>query len=62
MAFVSMVGISASMWVLSYMTSMYTYILFYGITFGVFIGYGYLAPIRNCYDYLPDRKGMIYDI
>jgi hypothetical protein len=29
----------------------------YGIFYGLFIGFGYLAPIKNCYDHLPNKKG-----
>lgn len=57
MALISICGISGSTYSLSYMNSLYTYIFFYGICFGMFIGYGYLASVRNCYDYLPNRKG-----
>jgi hypothetical protein len=24
------------------------------------LGYGYLVPVRNCYDYLPDKKGIFW--
>ena len=57
MAFISMVGISGSTYALSYADSLSEYILYYGVLFGLFIGYGYLAGVRNCYDYLPDQKG-----
>jgi sugar phosphate permease len=57
MVLISVIGVSLSTYALSYMTNLYTYIFFYGICFGLFLGYGYLIPIRNCYDYLPDQKG-----
>ena len=60
MALVSIVGISGSIYIMSYATHFYACILVYGVFFGLFIGYGYLTPIRNCYDYLPNRKGMPY--
>ena len=56
-SFIGISGISASIYTLSYMSSLYTYIFFYGVCFGIFIGFGYLSGVRNCYDYLPDRKG-----
>lgn len=57
MVFISIAGVSGSTYALSYMTNLYSYIFFYGICFGLFLGYGYFIPIRNCYDYLPDKKG-----
>jgi hypothetical protein len=24
------------------------------------LGYGYLVPVRNSYDYLPDKKGIFW--
>lgn len=51
-------GISASMVLLSLATKFAWYVLVYGVVFGLFIGYGYMAPIKNCYSHLPDRKGL----
>lgn len=56
-AFIAILGISASTYTLSYVTNLSQYILLYGICFGTFIGFGYLAGVRNCYDYLPTQKG-----
>ena len=58
MALISVLGVSASTYALAYITSLYSYIFFYGICFGLFLGYCYLIPIRNCYDYLPEQKGI----
>lgn len=33
------------------------YVLIYGVAFGCFIGLGYMAPMKNCYDHIPDRRG-----
>lgn len=33
------------------------YIVIYGLIYGLFIGYGYMAPLKNCYDHMPNRKG-----
>jgi nitrate/nitrite transporter NarK len=36
------------------------YMLLYGVLFGLFIGFGYLAPMKNCFEHIPDRKGNKY--
>jgi len=33
------------------------YVLIYGVAFGCFIGLGYMAPMKNCYEHIPERKG-----
>ncbi len=35
---------------------------FYGIVFGLFIGYGYFAPVKNCYEQIPDKKGNLLNL
>lgn len=57
MALISVVGVSASTYALSFVIDLFSYIFYYGILFGLFLGYGYLIPVRNCYDYLPTQKG-----
>jgi hypothetical protein len=57
MTLISVLGVSASTYALSFVADLFSYIFYYGVWFGLFLGYGYLIPIRNCYDYLPDRKG-----
>lgn len=57
MSLISVIGLSASTYALSFVSNLFYYILYYGILFGLFLGYGYLIPIRNCYDYLPNQKG-----
>ena len=59
MALISIIGVSGSTYALSYMESLYSYLLLYGVMFGLFLGYGYLVPVRNCFDYLPEKKGNI---
>jgi hypothetical protein len=53
MSLISISGIAASMFILSFLNQYEYFVALYGIAFGLFIGYGYLAPIKNCYDYLP---------
>ncbi len=60
MALISIIGVSGSTYALSYMETLYSYLLLYGVLFGLFLGYGYLVPVRNCYDYLPEKKGIFW--
>jgi hypothetical protein len=55
---IASMGISLSMVALSFSTEFQYYVLLYGPVYGFFIGYGYMAPIKNCYDHLPNRKGI----
>jgi hypothetical protein len=59
---VSLIGICLTFVVLSFGDTFLMYLFFYGIFFGMFIGFGYLAPIKNCYEHIPNRKGKIYTI
>lgn len=54
---ISTFGISGAMLLLSFSQSFALYILLYGVLYGFSIGYGYMAPLKNCYDHLPNRKG-----
>jgi hypothetical protein len=56
-ALISGLGIALSVFLLSFAKSVPVYILLYGVMFGVCIGYGYMAPLKNCYEHLPNRKG-----
>jgi hypothetical protein len=56
---IAVIGISLSMLVLSFCTQFAFYAIIYGVIYGFFIGYGYMAPLKNCYDHLPNRKGKI---
>jgi len=58
-AFISLIGICLCVFTMSFGTAFWAYLVIYGILFGMFIGYGYMAPIKNCYEHIPDRKGMI---
>lgn len=42
---------------LSLAQSYLMYVLIYGVAFGCFIGLGYMAPMKNCYEHIPDKKG-----
>jgi hypothetical protein len=50
-------GISVAMLILSFCDHFAYYVVIYGCLYGFFIGYGYMAPLKNCYDHLPHRKG-----
>lgn len=54
----SVLGISLAMLILSFAEHFAFYVIIYGCLYGFFIGYGYMAPLKNCYDHLPNRKGM----
>lgn len=56
---ISIIGICLAVFLISFGNAFWHYLLLYGIVFGLFIGYGYLAPIKNCYEHLPGRKGKI---
>lgn len=55
---ISIIGISSSVFVISFSKSFALFFLFYGIVFGLFIGFGYVAPVKNCYEHIPDKKGI----
>jgi hypothetical protein len=46
---ISIIGVALSVFVISFSNAFFLYILIYGIAFGVSIGYGYVAPLKNCY-------------
>lgn len=46
---ISILMISASVFSVSFATTFVGYVLLYGIIFGMAIGIGYVAPIKNCY-------------
>lgn len=54
---ISMFGVVGSVFSVSFTNSFYVYIAIYGVVFGVSIGYGYVAPIKNCVYHIPDKKG-----
>ena len=54
---ISIVGICAAVLIMSFGSQFWHFLILYGIVFGLFIGYGYLAPIKNCYEHIPELKG-----
>ena len=48
MALISLVGVAGSVFTVSFVNSFGLYALIYGVFFGAFIGYGYVAPLKNC--------------
>jgi hypothetical protein len=56
-AFISITGVAASVFAVSFSSSFIVYIVIYGALFGVFIGFGYISPFKNCIEHIPDRKG-----
>lgn len=60
--FISIIGVCGSILTISFGTQFWHYLLIYGIVFGIFIGFGYLAPIKNCYEHIPHLKGNYFII
>jgi hypothetical protein len=54
---ISIIGVCLSILAVSLGDSFWWYLVIYGIVFGLFIGFGYLAPIKNCYQHIPHLKG-----
>jgi hypothetical protein len=48
--------LSASIFISSYMTSMWVFIFFYGIMFGLLVGTAFMIPIIECNKYFPGKK------
>ena len=56
---ISILGVCAAILIISFSNQFWQITLLYGVVFGLFIGYGYLAPIKNCYEHIPQRKGKL---
>ncbi len=54
---ICIIGVALSVFTISFSESFFLYILIYGIAFGISIGFGYVAPLKNCYEHIPDKKG-----
>jgi MFS family permease len=54
----AVLGMSASVFVASFMTTFAGYVFFYGVCYGFSIGIGYFPPLKNCYLHLPKQKGL----
>ncbi len=57
---ISILGICTSILLVSFGNTFIFYLFVYGIVFGIFIGFGYLAPIKNCYSHIPHLKGTYW--
>lgn len=55
---IAVVGLSASVFISSFMKTFAGYVSFYGLIYGFFIGIGYYPPVKNAYLHLPNRKGL----
>ena len=54
---ISIIGIAGSYVLLSFGKAFWVYVLLYGVVFGMFLGYGYLNPIKNAVEHIPTKKG-----
>jgi Flp pilus assembly protein protease CpaA len=54
---ISIIGICLAVMGMSFGNQFWHFLVLYGIVFGIFIGYGYMAPIKNCYEHIPSLKG-----
>lgn len=60
--FIFSVVMSACVFVSSYMTSFWYFVLLYGVGFGFGSGMIYLIPLYNCYKFFPNKRGLISGI
>lgn len=51
--------LSLSVFISSYMTSMWIFIFFYGILFGLLVGSAFMIPIVECNKYFPGMKNYV---
>ena len=54
---ISAFGVGACSLVVSFLDQFIYYVLIFGVLSGIFVGFAYMAPIKNCYEHLPHRKG-----
>jgi len=54
--------LSASVFISSYMTSMWGFVAFYGIIFGLLAGLAFMIPIVECNKYFPGKKMYVNGI
>lgn len=55
---IAVLGLSATVFISSFMNTFVGYVIFYGLIYGFFIGIGYYPPVKNAYLHLPTRKGL----
>lgn len=60
--FIFSVFFSVCVFVSSYMTSFWYFVLLYGVGFGFGSGMIYLIPLYNCYKFFPNKRGLISGI
>jgi MFS family permease len=58
LAFIGMIGFVGSYFITTFTSSLIMYLLFYATLAGLFQGVTYMIPFLNCYQYLPNRKGL----
>lgn len=58
LCFVGMWLFALSVFLASFMTHLWSFILLYGGLFGFSVGIIYMLPFKNSYAYYPHRKGM----
>ena len=58
LAIIGMTGFCVSILIASFMKTVFTFVIFYGVGFGLFFGIAYMPPFKNTYAYFPNRKGM----
>lgn len=57
-SFLSVMLLSAVVFISSFITTFFLFVLFYGLFNGFSIGFGYVAPLRNSYTHFPRNKGF----
>ena len=58
-ALIGALGIALCTFLVSFCKVFVPYLLIYGVVYGCFIGFGYLASMKNCFEHLPNRKGTL---
>lgn len=62
LCFIAIFCISGSIFIVSFLKTFISYVIFYGMIYGFSIGIGYLPPVKNAYLHLPNRKGLVAGI
>lgn len=58
LSIISIISLSAVVFITSYLTTFIMFTLIYGILNGLSIGFGYMSPLKNAYTHFPNRKGF----
>lgn len=59
LCFMGVYGMVICVFVTSFFKSFAAFVFFYGVLFGFLVGFCYLIPVLNCYQYLPHKKGKL---